>query len=461
MKKVFSLLAISVLIFVLAACSGSESSGKNDSGNKKGDSNDKKEEVTISYAHWNLGTEEEMNLERLMLEQFQRDYPHIKVELYEISGNWNEQLAAAASANNMPDVFAVPDLPLALSNDWVLDVTVMAENDTDFGNVPQVVRQSTEYNKQIVALPFAQHFLGYFVNKDLYNEANLDYPTMDSTVEEFEAAVKDITNVQAGVIGLQNAGSIADWYPAAANPDSGWYTYTDGKYELNSSEYIAGVKFANEVVTNGYSYDNLTDEQKANFKGEDGNQVWFEGDIGIKWDGSWAVSSLVENSSFEFDFIGIPGGKIVITNDLLGISQTTKHAEEAFIFAKYMSFGKEGFMKRMELAAENGKVVNTLPVNTDQEILDEYFAQAPVPGIQKAYERLDEAILEPVKTVPGYAQSRWHAPTGVKVGEHENATIGQLLDAIIKGELKIEDYATQLNDLANAKYEEAVAALEN
>src|SRR5690606_40565951 len=117
MKKVFSLLAISVLIFVLAACSGSESSGKNDSGNKKGDSNDKKEEVTISYAHWNLGTEEEMNLERLMLEQFQRDYPHIKVELYEISGNWNEQLAAAASANNMPAYLSVPDLSITIAHD--------------------------------------------------------------------------------------------------------------------------------------------------------------------------------------------------------------------------------------------------------------------------------------------------------------------------------------------------------
>src|SRR5690606_4798057 len=113
--------------------------------------------------------------------------------------------------------------------------------------------------------------------------------------------------------------------------------------------YIAGVKFANEVVTNGYSYDNLTDEQKANFKGEDGNQVWFEGDIGIKWDGSWAVSSLVENSSFEFDFIGIPGGKIVITNDLLGISQTTEHAEEAFIFAKY-KIGRASCRERMYMS---------------------------------------------------------------------------------------------------------------
>src|SRR5690606_41848384 len=103
----------------------------------------------------------------------------------------------------------------------------------------------------------------------------------------------------------------------------------------------------------------------------------------------------------------------------LGLSKTTAHPEEAYLFAKYMSYGKEGFMKRMEIAAKEGKVVNTLPINSDQEILDEYFAQLNIPGIRKAYDRLDEAILEPVKTVPGYAQSRWNAPTGVKTAESE------------------------------------------
>ena len=55
-----------------------------------------------------------------------------------------------------------------------------------------------------------------------------------------------------------------------------------------------------------------------------------------------------------------------------------------------MSFGKEGFMKRMDIADAEGKTVNTLPINSDQEILDEYFSQLDVPGIQKAYEFLEK-----------------------------------------------------------------------
>src|SRR5690606_14226875 len=110
MKKLFSLLAILCLVFVLAACSGSEKTEKKDEGKKGKSDEEKTEQATISYSNWSVGTEEEMNLERLLIQQLQRDYPNIKVEIKEITGDWNEQLAVAASANNMPDVFALTNM---------------------------------------------------------------------------------------------------------------------------------------------------------------------------------------------------------------------------------------------------------------------------------------------------------------------------------------------------------------
>ncbi|MBS4218634.1 extracellular solute-binding protein [Bacillus sp. FJAT-49711] len=458
MKKLFAIFAVLALVFTMAACSSTKDTGNEKEGNKE-KAVEKTENVTLSYANWALGTEEEQNLERLMIKAFEEEHPNIKIEVFEIAGDWNEALSTAASAGEMPDVFSLSQLPIALSNDWLLDLTELTAADADFENVPEVVRQSSVFNDKVVAVPNAQHFLGYFVNKDLFNKANLDYPEMGASIEEFTKAVKDVTNVNEGAAGLTNPFSIPDWYPAAANPDMGWYTYNDGQYALDSKEFIAGVNLAKEITTNGYAYEVLTDDQKANFNGEDPSQVWLNGGIGMQWDGSWAISSLTENASFEFDFIGIPGGRTVITNDLLGVSKSTKHAEEAYQFAKYISFGKDGFMKRMEIADKEGKTVNTLPVNTDPEIVDEYFSQLDVPGLRKAYDNLNEAILEPVKTVPGYVQSRWEAPTGVKAGENENATIAQMIDSFVKGDLKVEDYAAQLNQLANEKSKEAAEAL--
>ncbi|PLR99073.1 ABC transporter substrate-binding protein [Bacillus sp. T33-2] len=458
MKKVLSIFAVLTLIFSLAACSDA----KETSTDKKED-NEKKEEVTLSYAHWNLGTEEEKNLERMMLEAFQEKYPHIKIELNETvnTKDWNGTLATAASAGTMPDVFALPQIPLALSNDWLLDVTKMVENDKDFAKVPKIVKESSTYDGKMYAIPSAQHFLGYFVNKDVFNAANLDYPEFGAPVEDFVTGVKEVTNVNNGVIGLNNAMTVAEWYPAAVNPDMGWYTLKDRQFALDSKEYINGVNLSKELVTNGYAYDTLTDEQKANFKGKDGSETWIQGGIGLWWDGTFAAANFSEKAGFDWDFIGLPGGVTAIANDFIGISKTSKHPEEAYLFAKFMSFGKEGFMKRLEIADKEGKTLNTLPITTDEEVLDEYFAILDVPGIRTAYDNLDKAIVEPVKVVPGYVDARYEALTGVKTSEAENAKTGQLLNAFVKGESKVEDYAKQLDELADKKAAEAEAALEN
>jgi multiple sugar transport system substrate-binding protein len=342
-----------------------------------------------------------------------------------------------------------------------MDITKMTKDDKDFANVPKAVQDSAMYNGKVYAVPYAQHFLGYFVNKDLFNAANLDYPEFGMSVEEFTKAVKDVTNVNKGVAGLNQPFSVVDWYPSAVNKDMGWYTLQDGQYSLDSKEFINGVNLAKEFTTNGYAFETLTDEQKANFKGENPEEVWMNGGVALKFDGTWGTTNLVDKASFDWDYIGLPGGRTGLTNDFVGISKTSKHAKEAYLFSKWMSFGKEGFMKRMALADKEGKALNTLPINADKDILDEYFDMLEVPGIKTAYENLDNALVEPVKTVPGYVDARWEAPTGVKAGEEANAKVAVLMDNIVKGNLKIEDYAKQLDQLADQKSKEAQEALKD
>ncbi|MCU9612682.1 extracellular solute-binding protein [Caldibacillus lycopersici] len=458
MKKLVSLLIAFSFIFVMAACSGNS----DEAGKKDGDTSKKEEQVTIKYANWNLGTEEENNIERQMIAAFEEAYPNIHVEIDQSidSADWNGSLSAAASAGKMPDVFAMSSLPLALSNDWVMDITSIAEADEEFAKVSETVQQSIKFNDKLVAVPFAQHMLGYYVNKDLFNEANLDYPEYGASVEEFEAAIKGITDINAGVVGLMDANNIPDWYPAAVNPDMGWFTYKDGSYSLNSTEFISAMNFAKELETNSYTYNSLTEDQKANFNAQDAGQVWLNGGIAIRWDGTWANASYATEATFDFDFLGLPGGRTAITNDLLGISATTEHPEEVYTFAKWMSFGKDGFFKRLEIADEMGIPVNSLPISTDQEVVDEYFSRLDIPGVRKAYDNIDTAILEPFKTVPGYTESRFDGTTGVKVGEFENATAGQLITSFITGDLKVEDYAAQLEELANAKHDEVLESMQ-
>ncbi|MCM3730315.1 extracellular solute-binding protein [Fictibacillus nanhaiensis] len=452
MKRLMSLLALLVIV-MLFGCNGSNEG-------KKGDDGDT-EKVTISFASWGLGTKEEQNIERLMIKEFEKKYPNIKVKIVESIPNdkWNDGLAAAASANEMPDVFMLSQIPPGIANDWLLDVTDLARDDEDFAKVPEVVRESATYGDTIYALPAGQQFLGYYVNKDLFNEANLDVPENGVSIDEFVDSVKNITNISKGQVGLNNPLAILDWYPAAVSETLGWYTYTEEGYHLDSTEFINGLNVAKNIVTNNHSYESLTDEQKSNFNGTHPGEVWASGGLGLIWDGTWALSSYEENLDFDYDFIGIPGGRTVVANDYMGISKTTKHAEEAYLFTKWMTFGKEGYLKRIDIATEEGKVLNGVPVTTDKDVLDAYFEIQDLPGIRTAYENIENAVIEPVKAVPGYVHSRWEAPTGVKVKDTPNANIHGILEASVEGEIKIEDYISEMNKLANQKYQEANEAI--
>ncbi|HOJ95038.1 MAG TPA: ABC transporter substrate-binding protein, partial [Fervidobacterium nodosum] len=61
-----------------------------------------------------------------------------------------------------------------------------------------------------------------------------------------------------------------------------------------------------------------------------------------------------------------------------------------------------------------------------------------------------------VKIVPGYIQSRWTAPTGIKVGDNPNANIGDVIWNAMRGPVNIADYVKQLNKIANEQYQNAV-----
>ena len=448
-------LAISILIItMLFGCNASSEGGKsNDADGKK---------VTISYASWGLGTEKEQNIERLMIKAFEEKYSNIEIKLVESIPNdkWNDGLAAAASANEMPDVFMLSEIPPGVANDWLLDLSKLSSDDADLAKVPEAVRKAATYGDTLFALPAGQQFLGYFVNKDMFNDANLDAPESGANINEFVDSVKRITNISKGKVGINNPMAILDWYPAAVSKTLGWYTYTKEGYHLDSTEFKEGQQIAKDIVTNDYAYESLTEEQKSNFDGSNAGEVWASGNMGLIWDGTWALTAFEENLDFDYDFIGIPGGRTVVANDYMGISKNTKHPKEAYLFSKWMSFGKEGYLKRIDIAAEKGKVLNGVPVTTDQVVLDAYFELQDLPGVRSAFDNLDNAIVEPVKAVPGYVQSRWEAPTGVSISEQPNANIHSLLEASINGEIKLEDYLSQINNLANAKYQEAKKAIE-
>ena len=171
---------------------------------------------------------------------------------------------------------------------------------------------------------------------------------------------------------------------------------------------------------------------------------------------------MVENNTTDqvYKFIGNPGGKIAIVGDYYGIYKETKEPELAYKFAKWMSFGMEGFSKRMELYGAKG-AINSLPLTNDEAVIEAYFDKfGDFDGLSDAFEYIQtKSMVEGVKVVPGYLQARMNKQTGISIpaGDTviENATMFDLLNACVVGGLDIAAYATGENSIdaiADATY---------
>ena len=449
MKKILAMLLALSMMVAMTACG---------TGNKTNDG----DKVTLRFASWALGTPEQNNLERQMIQAFEKAYPNIKIEIAEDIDNakWNDSLNTAASGKNLPDVALIAELPTAVANKWALDLSTLAANDPEWKNVPESLVESGKYNGKLYGIPTAMNLAGFFVNTDYFEEANVDPLEYGYKWEDFEDTVKKLHKPTEGKAALKFVNDFVNFLPYIWDENQGWYTYDGEKMTLNSQEFIKAVNTTKDFVN--YAWAGLSEDQMAGIPND--YEAWKAGNTAIWYDGTWTCEGYVRDDfPFNVEFVGLAEGKSVIIPDYCFISSTTEHPEEAWEFVKFMFWGKQGINTRMDLdAADDGVSWSTLPLNMDEAIIERYFKDFPIKGVEEAFRGLNTngSVVEAFKFAPGYSNARWNGMTGITVGDAE-LSMGAVIDKCIAGELSIEDYAGQLNELANRFINEAKVAIDN
>jgi len=410
--------------------------------------------ITLRYANWNVGTEEDNNIERRMIEAFMEAHPYIRIEIEEM-GDWTESLAVLASIGQLPDVFMVNDTGMMAANGWLLDITELSNNDVEFVNLPNSIREATQINNTVYTVPFAQFMMGYFVNRTLFEELNLDPPEFGVSVDEFLNLVRQTTDLNRPTIGLNYSNQLLYWLPGARNPNFGFFGYDGVAYTLNSPEMLEAVSLAAELAATGMTYGGLSYEQREAFAAPWAGGAFNQGQVAFLWDGSWVIDWLpryAAEANFELDFIGVPGGRTVITLDILGIASTTQHPEAAYMFARWMGHGVEGYLRRIQIAQENGININSLPASGDARVLEAFWNIVTIPGLRTAIEHMDNALIDGNKIVPGHVQGRFYAQTGISIPgtDYDNATVNQVIHHSIVGNINFADHADAVNAASRA-----------
>ncbi len=470
MKKILLLFAFVFASVLLVACGGDEP-----------DPTIIDDQVEITYASWNLGSadSEEPNMERLMIDAFMEAYPNIKVTVIErpkVPGTnddlgWNDFLAARASTETLPDVFQSDNIPYYVISDWAYNITEIAMNDPEYLNVSEDIRGVATYDGKVMALPNAVHYAGYVVNKTLFDRQEQDAPDIDSTMAEVisltKSAANHASNNNTGVVGLEGIEHILHWYPAQLNEDYNWFTMSDTGFNLDSTEFTQTVELYRQMRTDAtYVLEALYDAAAAEDSTIQIGNIFPEGDpfnngnILVKWYYSWDFGWMQKNINtgqytWDLDFIGTPvvnGNKRVpIVADFFTLASNTDHPEEAYLFAKWMGFGKDGYQKRLDLSktVDGISQVNFAPIQNDADLLDDYFELYPSFESLRTIIETGTFIVEPPKYLPGYIAARY---SGTYDAENK---MSDILTKLMIGEVQLADIRTQLNTRANALYNEA------
>lgn len=413
--------------------------------------------VTLSYATWNLGTEEENNLQRQLVAAYMEAHPDVTIELVDMSGDggWEEKLTNLAARGELPDVFMANNTPFYVQNDWIADLTDLVADDPDWADVPQVLKDAVTYDGRVLGLPSAQFVMGYFVNQDLFEAANLDAPAYGVSVDDFFAAATALTDVQQGVLGLHEIYPILGWYPSTQDSNLRWFSFDGEHVNYNSDAFKAAVETAVEMRP--HTWQGLSDDQRTVFASQGPWELFVNQESGAVWEGGWAVPNFVENATFNWDFVGIPGGNQAMVTDIIVISATTPDLEAAYDFAKWMSFSSEGYATEAELATAAGLVPTRMPVSVSPESIDLYMSfVGERPGLRQALENLDNSLIESLaKIVPGYINARWEGKPGIDVGENLDVNLGFIFDNVAAGDFQYADLAPQLEEFANNILDEA------
>ena len=417
--------------------------------------------TTIRYANWNVGTAEENNLQRQLVAVYMKANPDVTVEFVDMSGEgrWDEKLTNYAAKGQLPDVFMADNMPYYVKNGWAADLTAMVAEDPDWKDVPDVLKKAVSYSGAVLGLPTAQFVMGYYVNTDLFEAANLDAPEYGVSVEDFFAATTALTNVQKNVLGLDEMEFILGWYPSTQDSKLGWFSFDGEKMNYNSAAFKAGIAKASEVKP--HTWQGLTEDQIKTFKSKGPWELFLNQECGVRWDGGWAVPAYAQNATFNWDFIGIPGGKQALVADILVVSKTAADPKAAYEFAKWMSFSKAGYMMEAELAKTAKAVPNRMPVSVSPETIDLYLSfVGEKPGLRKAFENLNNSLVESLaKIVPGYINARWEGKPGIDIGNDKDVNMWYMFNFSTAGTFKYEDYAAKLEQFANKILADARAEL--
>jgi multiple sugar transport system substrate-binding protein len=194
-KVALVLLSIVLLVSMLPACGGTESStaqpGNSESQNQTQDSSD---QVTIEMWYHISPDQAKVLLEKI--DEFEKENPGIKVETQSVAfAEIKKQLSIGVAADQLPDLSLCDTVDNAsfAAMGAAMDITSEVEAWGEADNYYEGPHNSAMYEGKYYGLPYYSNCLAIMYNKDIFDNLGIDYPTSDWSWDEFKSLVEKTT----------------------------------------------------------------------------------------------------------------------------------------------------------------------------------------------------------------------------------------------------------------------------
>lgn len=312
-KMLALLLCVAMMCSILIGCSssatnsGNETENKNaastDSNDSKGSNSQSKSGGKVRLVVWN---EPHPNDELNMYKQCEKA-TGIQIEVTVIpESDYSSKLnQMVATKDSSADIYVVWENDLANFakvggiiplDDYLKNSTIKTDDFID------AVDKLSEGLGAVYGLPWCVATELLYYNKDMFDEAGLDYPTNDWSYAEFKEAVKKLTK--------KAADGTTEVYGCTLPNTQTWWAGIGGAgdqiYDPATGQMVIGdgaIEFITdclEMVQNGY----------MPAPSSDTTDLFAAGKAAMSWQGSWVIGTYGDKLDFNWDIATLPTNKV-------------------------------------------------------------------------------------------------------------------------------------------------------
>ena len=342
------------------------------------------EPVTITYCNFNASGGNEETLQR-MYEAFHEEYPNITVEIETIAmADYFTQMQTRVVGGTAPDCYElnIENFASYANNGVLAEITGV-----DLSSLDETALSAFNVNGTQYGLPgnFSNVVLIY--NKDLFDQANIDYPNADWTQEDVQEAAEAIRALGDDIYGYYQPLTYNEFYKACAQFGGSLLNEDRTEFTINSPENVAAAQMmADRVLVSNVQ---PTEVQMGGMGDWD---LFMSGRLGMIPTRIWAFQTFTDGCDFEWDITIEPGQDQKATHFFsngLVINAESENKEAAATWITWLASSPTAAQIRIEAGWD-------LPAVNDQETLSSYLDITPPENRQAVFDSLDYLVVPPV-----------------------------------------------------------------